>query len=173
MSHLAIFGHVSSSSSSGSIRRGRRRRGYSDAIEKRTSAQRESHRPVSFSYQSNHHYFDTDNGGLVNKWTNFWKPNISHPRLRRLKKQIEGQNRGREEVKLKIEEIEEKVLRRERYLKVDKWTLVMTTIVKIMIIIADAQEMREEAFRRVGSDSATIEGQITAAERWATTFKLK
>ena len=37
----------------------------------------------------------------------------------RLKKQIEGQNRGREEVKLKIEEIEEKVLRRERYLKVD------------------------------------------------------
>ena len=36
---------------------------------------------------------------------------------------------------------------------------------RIMIIIADAQEMREEAFRRVGSDSATIEGQITAAER--------
>ena len=95
----------------------------------------------------------------------FLNPNISHPRLRRLKKQIEGQNRGREEVKLKIEEIEEKVLRRERYLKVDNWTLVMTTIVKIMIIIADAQEMREEAFRRVGSDSATIEGQITAAER--------
>ena len=61
---------------------------------------------------------------------NFWNPNISHPRLRRLKKQIEGQNRGREEVKLKIEEIEEKVLRRERYLKVDNWTLVMTTIVK-------------------------------------------
>jgi len=61
-----------------------------------------------------------------------------------LKKQIEGQNRGREEVKLKIEEIEEKVLRRERYLK----------------------EMREEAFRRAGSsDNATIEGQITAAER--------
>ena len=50
----------------------------------------------------------------------FLNPNISHPRLRRLKKQIEGQNRGREEVKLKIEEIEEKVLRRERYLKVDK-----------------------------------------------------
>merc|ERR550532_2121254 len=51
-----------------------------------------------------------------------------------LKKQIEGQNRGREEVKLKIEE---KVLRRERYLK----------------------EMREEAFRRAGSsDNATIEG---------------
>ena len=49
----------------------------------------------------------------------FLNPNISHPRLRRLKKQIEGQNRGREEVKLKIEEIEEKVLRRERYLKVD------------------------------------------------------
>ena len=35
-----------------------------------------------------------------------------------MKKQIEGQTRGREEVKLKIEEIEEKVLRRERYLKV-------------------------------------------------------
>ena len=47
---IAIFGHVSSSSSSGSIRRGRRRRGYSDAIEKRTSAQRESHRPVSFVF---------------------------------------------------------------------------------------------------------------------------
>ena len=44
---------------------------------------------------------------------------MSEQFVRRLKKQIEGQNRGREEVKLKIEEIEEKVLRRERYLKVD------------------------------------------------------
>ena len=44
---------------------------------------------------------------------------MSEQIVRRLKKQIEGQNRGREEVKLKIEEIEEKVLRRERYLKVD------------------------------------------------------
>ena len=28
------------------------------------------------------------------------------------------------------------------------------------------KEMREEAFRRVGRDNATIEGQITAAERF-------
>ena len=42
--------------------------------------------------------------------------------------------------------------------------MVMNKIMMVMTI-KTAQEMREEAFRRVGSDSATIEGQITAAER--------
>ena len=43
----------------------------------------------------------------------------------------------------------------------DMWMVIM--MIKMII---GPQEMREEAFRRVGSsDNATIEGQITAAER--------
>ena len=42
----------------------------------------------------------------------------------------------------------------------------LVLMMRMVMIMKTGQEMREEAFRRVGSDSATIEGQITAAERW-------
>ena len=56
---------------------------------------------------------------------------------------MEGSGRSTDKVAAKMQEVEEKVARRERYLR----------------------EMREEVRRRATTDSGSIEGQITAAER--------